>query len=298
MFADHNKLLSELITEFPVTHQDLVILIQNKSTYHGWLGTYSVERLEGTRNRLKDANDDKWYNSVLSRIEAWFSIVAHSWAAHNIRISGHQGDVYCLLRLRPSDSSEALHSSGFFLSLCLEHVQSAAWQFTDDIPEYMYTDGQTRPARPSVVLHRRVEERTNLFVSRVDEALRRMMTDWTPTVPVYVKTLVRPLDFDSVRQKLSSVLLRESECYTDLGEVHCVEDLKDVYACLGGLVGYLRRPSVIMSAWNSAVRLMMNPPGHDKTMRFNKFIAQLLSATETHSHIGRHIGMTVNPKVG
>ena len=282
MFADHNKLLSELITEFPVTHQDLVILIQNKSTYHGWLGTYSVERLEGTRNRLKDANDDKWYNSVLSRIEAWFSIVAHSWAAHNIRISGHQGDVYCLLRLRPSDSSEALHSSGFFLSLCLEHVQSAAWQFTE-----LTELGNSR-----------VEERTNLFVSRVDEALRRMMTDWTPTVPVYLKTLVRPLDFDSVRQKLSSVLLRESECYTDLGEVHCVEDLKDVYACLGGLVGYLRRPSVIMSAWNSAVRLMMNPPGHDKTMRFNKFIAQLLSATETHSHIGRHIGMTVNPKVG
>ena len=269
MFADHNKLLSELITEFPVTHQDLVILTRNNSTYHRWLETYSVDRLEGTRNRLEDAKDDQWYNRVLDRIEAWISIVTHGWAAQNIRISGYE-DVYV-----DFPDSIQRYSGGFFLSLCLEHVQNAAWLFTEDIPEYMYTEGQMRPVRPSVVLHRRVEEYTQLFVSRVDEALRRMMRDWTPTVPVYFKTWVRPLDFDSVHQKLSSVLLQE----WNLCAMGCEKGLKDVYVCVGGLVGYLR-PSAIMWAWNSAVRLMMDPRGQDKMTRFDEFIAKLHSATE------------------
>ena len=144
-------------------------------------------------------------------------------------------------------------------------MKNAAWLFTEDIPENMYTDGQTRPVRPLVVLHRRVKEYTQGFVSRVDEALRRMMRDWTPTVPVYLKTLVRRLDFDSLHQKLSSVLQEWN--------------LNDVYVCVGGLVGYLR-PSAIMWAWNTAVRLMMDPPGQDKITWFDDFIAQLHSATE------------------
>ena len=59
----------------------------------------------------------------------------------------------------------------------------------------------------------------------------------------------------------------------------CEKGLKYVYVCVGGLVGYLR-PSAIMWAWNSAVRLMMDPRGQDKMTRFDEFIAKLHSATE------------------
>ena len=154
MFADHVKLLSELIIEFPVTHQDLMILVQNKSTYHKWLEMYTGE---GTRKGLEE---DQSCSRVIDKIGAWISIGTHGYAAQNIRISGYQ-DVYV-------DFADGIHSGDFFLSLCFQHMKNAAWLFTED------------------KLHR-VEEHTRGFVSRVNKALRRMMKDWTPTVSVYLE---------------------------------------------------------------------------------------------------------------
>ena len=86
IIADNLKLLSELVTEYPVTDQDLVRLNENKSTYHVWLST-------GIRQRLEDEREDQWYNGVLDKITAWIRIVTHGYAAQNIRISRYQ-DVY------------------------------------------------------------------------------------------------------------------------------------------------------------------------------------------------------------
>ena len=249
MFADHAQVLYELRIKFPVTHEDdLVILMKNHKTYHKWLETYSVEGPGA--ERLEQQGTD--YSRVLDKIEAWISIPTHSFAAQNIQISGYQ-DVYV-------DFAHGIYSGDFFVRLCLEHVKNEAWLFA-----YEGGLGSRSPQGLLKILNN-AREKTEGFVSRVNTALGRMTDDWTLT-----SSNVRELDFDSLHQKLSNLLLQKK---WNLFASGCEQGLNDVYVCVGGLVGHLPT-STIMWAWNTAVSLMMDPVGQEKTWRFDAFIATL-----------------------
>ena len=236
MFADNLKLLSELVTEYPVTDQDIAGLNENKSTYCVWLRT-------GYRQTLEDEREDQWYNGVLDKITAWIRIVTHGYAVQNIRISGYQ-DVYVTFTDTDGYTSGE-YRGDFFLKLCHDHVTNAGWIFS----ETWYQD--------------KVREHTQSFVHRVDVALKRMMKDWTPYNPSV------PFSQPSAINSLFKALLPTWDLLA-IGNEHVLDH---VYLCVGGLVGYLH-PSAIVWTWNTAVGLMMDTKP-DKMTRLNAFIEKL-----------------------
>ena len=225
MFADCFQVLSDLVTEYPVTNEDIIRLNKNKSTYAKWLKS-------GIKPRLEDEGDNQLYNGVLDKITAWMRIPTQSSAAQNIRMSRCK-NVYVEFRLQNSESDD---SGGFFTKLCEDHVDLAAVIF----------------AEPIYLFHLAHAAHTRSFVQRVNVALRRMMEDWTPTSPVWYGR-VRHLDSRStflwMKEKLSPLLLP-----TYIGNDEPF--LERVYFCVGRLVGYLHL-SEIMWTWNTAVSLMI-----------------------------------------
>ena len=248
IFADCFQVLSDLVTLFPVTNEDIIGLNKNKSTYAEWLksGGQSGQRL--TR---EDEGNNQWYNTVLDKITAWMRIPQSS-AAQNIRMSGYK-NVY--VEFRSTD-----YSGGFFTTLCDDHVTNAPVIF----------------AEPIFAGH------TQSFVQRVDVALRRMMEDWTPPPPVWYGR-VRHMDSRSkflwMEEKLPPLLLPTY----NLSAIGNERFLGHLYSCVGELVGYLHL-SEIMWTWTTAVGLMIYSQP-DKMQQVRNFIQELRGYLEDYDMV-------------
>ena len=242
MFADCFQVLSDLVTLFPVTDDDIIGLHENKPTYRRWLksGGQSGQSLEDNGNN--QWYDNQWYNTVLDKITAWMRIPQSS-AAQNIRKSLCK-NVY--VELKGTDES-----GGFFTTLCDNHVTLAPHIFADRYG---------------------VAEHTQSFVQRVDVDLRRMMEDWTPG-PYATMTRARHLDSQSrflwIQEKLYPLLLRTYKLHILANK----PSLRHLYICVETLVGYLPL-SEIMCTWNIAVALMAYSQP-DKEQQVRKFIREL-----------------------